>query len=149
MKFGWRKYIQTRILWQNNLDCHCVHGYAMTKDHLSALLYNFKEQQPQWSGKVGRAVEGGGDCGGRLKLLKLPWHIPHTQFDKYFIVIPGKAFTGIPKPAIMGKGCLLLRESRNASSLLLQETGQIQSGTIVPCAHPTDTVPSGSSFLTC
>lgn len=43
-------------------------------------------------------------------MLKLPRHIPHALFDKYFIVIPGKAFKEIHKPAIMGKGCLLLRD---------------------------------------
>lgn len=40
----------------------------------------------------------------------------HTLFNKYFIVIPGKAFKGLHKPAIMGKGCLLLRDRRNVSS---------------------------------
>lgn len=35
---------------------------------------------------------------------RLSWHGPYTQFDKYFIVIPGKAFKGRPKPAITGKG---------------------------------------------
>lgn len=88
-------------------------------------------------------------------MLKLPWHIPHALFDKYFIVIPGKAFKGIHKPAIMGKGCLLVRDSRNAkdSSLLLRK-GWIDLqwlACLLKCAqtHQKSHSPGQQLFLMC